>query len=69
MTPTWNERFRAARIASGFSQEKLAKESGVVVRATIAQWESGHTCQPEAVGLLITCRILGVDPYKIMGIK
>jgi len=56
---TIHERIKAARIAKGFSMEKLAELAGVKAWQTVQQWENGGTA-PKRKRLEQVADVLGV---------
>lgn len=54
---------RDARRRRGWTQERLAEESGVGL-STILRWESGRTTQPLSQQVRAVCRVLGIDPRE-----
>jgi len=57
-------RLKTARLATGFSQEEVAKQFGLT-RQAVAAWESGASC-PTAVQLAKLCSTYGCSSDLIL---
>ena len=58
---TWNERLKAVRVNSPYSQTEVAVKVGVS-NATVSDWESGEIHHIEGENLIKVCNFLGIDP-------
>jgi len=56
---------RRARIKAGLSQQAVANALGLAEVNTVWRWEAG-TRSPSAVDFLKLCKLLHIDPRKLL---
>lgn len=56
---------RRARIRAGLSQQAVADALGIAEPNTVWRWEAG-TRSPSAVDFLALCKLLHIDPRKLL---
>ncbi len=59
--PLFSDKIKAQRLENGWSQEELARRSGVS-QQTISAWESGRSNNPSTTELLRVAKALGQSP-------